>query len=467
MTLYLVLTEAEALHEPRLVFAQKVAQLRWSDAQLTRRVHEEASNSVNPPFEVMGVCADMRAWVASGYRSLSSNTKTAIRKFAALAHSERDQPTIESLLTRYEGASEKALTHKIEVKKSQAERGYRAFDATFKRIYTALGFATHERESFNSPPKGSVRLGGGKTAVGGKYTVWLEPPSDRQDPGCHVSVTLIDATYSSSDVCVSGAHAQSDPNVECDSMSFTTQALLAPATRLVRMRLSNGKQISSRPVIVPARLGGPIALYYQVTRGPTPVPVSLTEIGVHGTKLRTLKLPRAECATGPEFLPPRRTLAHGQIPGGTDFAIVGQRYRIFKHIELELNIEMRPEAPPIEGGGVDEGSVELRSRKGPFEQRLSTGCHPHEYSIVYGALNAAHDTVEARVGTKLYRLHHVKIPRSLHVGPVLAYIALDAVPDKVIVRSPDGKIVQTEDLSTRAKETRETCEGESEEPSPP
>jgi hypothetical protein len=468
MTLYLALTEAEALHEPRLVFAQKVAQLRWSDAQLTRRVHEEASNSVNPPFEVPGVCADMRAWVASGYRSLPPNTKTVIRKFATLARSERDQPPTESLLTRYEGPSEKTLVHKIEVQKRLAERGSQAYNATFKRIYAALGFVTHDHEPFNGPPKGSVRLGGGKTAVGSKYTVWLEPPSDRQDPGCRARVTLIDATSSSYGICISGAHAQSDPNVECDSgSSFTTQALLTPATRLVRMRLSNGKQISSRPVIVPARLGGPIALYYQVTRGPTPLPVSLTEIGVHGKKLRTLKLPRAECATGPEFLPPRRTLAHGQIPGGADFAIVGQRYRIFKHIAFELNIEMHPEALAIEGGGVDEGSVELRSRKGPFQPRLSTGCHPHEYSIVYGVLDAAHDTVEARVGTKLYRLHHVKIPQSLHVGPGLAYIALDGVPDKVIVRSPDGKIVQTEDLSTRAKETRETCEGESEEPSPP
>jgi hypothetical protein len=153
MTLYLAVTEAEVLRPPRLVFAQKVAQLRWSDAQLTRRVHEEASDSVTPPLEVLGVCADMRAWVASGYRSLSSNTKTVIKTFKALARSEGDRPTIESLLKRYEGPSEKALTHKIELKKSQAERGYRAFDATFKRIYAALGFVTHDRESFNSPPR--------------------------------------------------------------------------------------------------------------------------------------------------------------------------------------------------------------------------------------------------------------------------------------------------------------------------
>jgi hypothetical protein len=267
-------------------------------------------------------------------------------------------------------------------------------------------------------------------------------------------------------MCISGAHAQSDPNVECDARSFTTQALLAADTRLVRMRLSNGKRISSPPVIVPARLGGPVALYYQVTHGPTPFPVSLTEIGVHGKKLRTLKLPRAECSSGPEFISPRRALAHGQIPGGADFAIIGQRYRIFKHLEFELTVELTAEALAIEGGEVDEGSVELRSRKGPFEPRLATGCHPHEYSVLYGVLDVAHDTVEAQVGTTLYPLRRVKIPRSLHAGPVLAYLALDAVPDKVIVRSQSGKIVQTEDLATRASEAKETCEGESEEPAP-
>jgi hypothetical protein len=45
---------------------------------------------------------------------------------------------------------------------------------------------------------------------------------------------------------------------------------------------------------------------------------------------------------------------------------------------------------------------------------------------------------------------------------VLAYIALPTAPSEVLVRTPSGKIVAKEDLSGRAREARETCEGEAE-----
>jgi hypothetical protein len=162
MTLYLALRDAEALRPLRLAFAQKVAQLRWSDAKLTRRVHEEASNSANPPFEVPSVCADMRAWVASGYRSLPPKTKTVVEKFATSARSEGGQPTIESLLKRYEGPSEKALARKIDVQKRLAERASQAYDASFKRVYAALGFVTPDRESFEVHPRARCASAGAK-----------------------------------------------------------------------------------------------------------------------------------------------------------------------------------------------------------------------------------------------------------------------------------------------------------------
>jgi hypothetical protein len=470
LIVYLSSAELEIVRPLRLVFAQEVAALRWSEVPVTRRVHADATNSLSALLEVPNVCADMRAWVASGYRSLSPNTNTLVKKLFASIRHEPEQPTIESLLKPYEGPSEKALTHKIKGLLHAAAKLYIEFETPFKRAHAELGFVTHSRkeaERLNGPPKGSVRVGGGKTAVGSKYTVWVEPHSDSHEPGCRVSVTLVDAHYTDSGVCLSGARIQRFPNVECGSGTFTTEALVAPDTRLVRLRLSNGKQISSRPVIVPASLGGPAALYYQVTHGPTPIPESLTEIGAHGKKLRTVKLPHTECDNGPEFLPGSRTLARGRIPHGSSFKIVGERYRFHKQVEFELSIEIQSDALSSGGGEAGESSGQLGPPRGPFEPKLSTGCEPHEYSIVYGVLDAAHDTVEARVGTKLYQLHRVKIPRSLHAGPVLAYIALEAVPDKLIVRSPNGKIVQAEDLATRAKEVKETCEGESEEPGAP
>ena len=58
----------------------------------------------------------------------------------------------------------------------------------------------------------------------------------------------------------------------------------------------------------------------------------------------------------------------------------------------------------------------------------------------------------------------MRIPASLHVHEVLAYIALPALPSEVLVRTPTGKTVLTENLAHRAREAKETCEGEAEGP---
>jgi hypothetical protein len=59
-----------------------------------------------------------------------------------------------------------------------------------------------------------------------------------------------------------------------------------------RLRLSDGRQITSSVAIVPAQLGGPTGFYYQVVRGPSPIPVSLAELDVNGRVLRMVKLNR-------------------------------------------------------------------------------------------------------------------------------------------------------------------------------
>jgi len=95
---------------------------------------------------------------------------------------------------------------------------------------------------------------------------------------------------------------------------------------------------------------------------------------------------------------------------------------------------------------------------------MKTGCQPHEYAILYGVLKAPTDTVLARSSGSLQPLQRVRIPASLHVRGVLAYIALPALPSEVLVRTPTGKTVLTENLANRAREAKETCEGEAEGP---
>jgi len=93
---------------------------------------------------------------------------------------------------------------------------------------------------------------------------------------------------------------------------------------------------------VPARLGGPTGFYYQVVRGPSPIPVSLTELDAHGKPLRVFKLHRFVGCTKHllKFLPGGiRTLVRDRVPQGPTFSIVGEAYRFFGHIHFALQVD--------------------------------------------------------------------------------------------------------------------------------
>jgi hypothetical protein len=45
---------------------------------------------------------------------------------------------------------------------------------------------------------------------------------------------------------------------------------------------------------------------------------------------------------------------------------------------------------------------------------------------------------------------------------VLVYLASESQPEEVVVRSPNGRVLTSENLGKAAREGRETCEGESE-----
>ena len=192
------------------------------------------------------------------------------------------------------------------------------------------------------------------------------------------------------------------------------------ATRTVDLRMSNGTQIVSRPVLVPRRLGGPDAFYYQAVRGPSPIPVSLTERDAQGRALRVLKLRRiVGCSKHPlKYLPGGKdTLVRGHTPQGPAFSIVGERYRLFGRVHIQLKLKT--------GEGLvssDEGEDEEHDRRSkrivlgpvkrttPLDSEISAACHSHEYSILYGLLAQPRDTVLAKIAGKLVPLLRVRIP---------------------------------------------------------
>ncbi len=341
--------------------------------------------------------------------------------------------------------------------------------------------------------KSSTKIGAGRTAAGSKYTVWLKRTKGGSADTCKSSVEvrgasgakpgLIELLASSElGVCFSPRKDRSeDPNVKCSEGLLKIDAEVPSATRTLDLRMSNGAQIVSHPVLVPRRLGGPDAFYYQVVRGPSPIPVSLIERDAQGHTLRVLKLRRiVGCSKHPlKYLSGgRRTLVRGHTPQGPDFSIVGERYRLFGRIHTQLKLRTGEGLVSSgEGGegeeeeGLNEGSrgsfaVPVK-RPTPLDSEISAGCHPHEYSIFFGRLKQPRDTVLAKLAGKLVPLQLVRIPASLHAGGVLVYLVSSGQPEEVVVRAPGGKVVMSENLSQKATEGRETCEGESEGSGPP
>jgi hypothetical protein len=273
--------------------------------------------------------------------------------------------------------------------------------------------------------------------------------------------------------------------VQCNSGLLTVEANLLPATRSVRLLLSNQHTLTSPAVRVPSRLGGPAGIYYQVVRGPSPIPISLTELDAHGNTLTVLKLPPVvECTKNPIKYARGGIvrLIHESLPRGPSFTIRAERFRKLGATYFELKAEVSEQRLFSTGGEI--GSLfgtESESEPGPppgvlghairvggfgeggtFAPHTSGGCEPQPYAIVYGLLKVPRDVVLARVSGKLVPLRKLAIPARLHAGGVLAYGAFSPLPSELLVRSPAGKVIASEDRSGAAKADTETCEGEAE-----
>jgi hypothetical protein len=502
----------EADRQATLAYARAVGPLRWSNSYLTELARIGAATLERqlqsaPP----DVCADMKTWVASGYQTLSTVTKALIREQETV-----DRPLLRVLRERiagpagladpllpYEGSREKALVRETDVLEGDLKSARKGLATVERGLERTLGLAVQMgaqpeiEEPQEGPTKGSVEIGHGATAVGGKYTIWLEPkpgPST-QGPGCRLSMEVFETEAENTletreidgtrvnEVCLSRSHPRAI-RAQCrDRGLLTIEAQTLPSARSVHLNLSDGRQITSRVAIVPTHLGGPAGFYYQVVRGPSPTPGSLTEVDAHGKALRTVKLPRtAECVKQSRKRPPGviRTIASGSLPQGPSFSISGERSRRFSiggerstsisATRFDLSIEVAPEE---EGGDLISGAGGIAligssvggsptPKSSPFALQMTTGCQPHEYTILFGLLRAPADTVLARSPGSLQPFQRVHIPAGLHVRGVLAYIPLAAVPSEVLVRTPTGKTVFTENLAHRAREAKETCEGEAE-----
>lgn len=476
-----VLTHALTLPNQSAVQAI-VAQLRslqWGTPALDAYTHEEASDvEEGARREAPAACADMRYWVGSGYKLLSPASKALIeqsegRLARAFGHAQRQDA--EYLLALFMLPTNQALLDKIATVTRESLKLTGSLTEVEQRLDLALGLPPREKlklpEEITHPHAHAVRIAHGKTAAGTKYAIWVK--SEHDPVGNCWEVEVEDGNESSSGSCGFSFGARPEPSVHCSEGLLTIKSQTLAATRQVVLRLSNGRQITSRPGLVPRRLGAHGGIYYQAVRGPSPIPVELLELGAKGKLLRVVKLPRVvECSKHPlKYLKGgiRSLVRVGRTPRGPNFSIVAERYRYLGHVYFELTLAVGAEAisevgerQEPRGFSFGGGRPSEPLRHGPFEQNVETGCHPYEYAIVYGLLRKSRDKVLVKIAGKLEPLHQVRIPASIHAGGVLVYAALQSAPEAIVVRTPSGKTVQSENMRIQSKETRETCEGEAE-----
>src|SRR6185437_16976874 len=196
-------------------------------------------------------------------------------------------------------------------------------------------------------------------------------------------------------------------------------------------------------------------LYYQVVRGPSPIPRLLTELDASGHVLRITHLPRiVECTKHPvKYLDGGpRTLVTGTVPaGGPRFSIVGKRYRFLGKVYFELEAHVVEQQKRGLGDFLEStseitfGSARLRHVFKPEEE---TGCLPHPYDIVYGWLHDPSKTIVSEGTGTAAPLTVVPLPASLHERGELLYGAFSPPPTKLVLRGPSGRTLFTEPLET-------------------
>lgn len=97
--------------ESMLAFAHTVRALHWSNRKLTRAVHTYATKLEGfPTLAPPDICADVGAWVASGYSTLPASTVSFDAGFYAFDIEAEEVPL--RLLHPYESATEASLLHR-------------------------------------------------------------------------------------------------------------------------------------------------------------------------------------------------------------------------------------------------------------------------------------------------------------------------------------------------------------------
>jgi hypothetical protein len=141
----------------------------------------------------------------------------------------------------------------------------------------------------------------GRTAAGTGYTISAEKGTGRF---CRAAITINesapDGQFGSAG-CFSGFLSE-QISVDCPGNRIAIEAIMPPTAHGIRVRLTDGRLLSSRAVALPARDGGPLSVYFQAVLASVATPVTLTELDARGHRLgrvHNLRAHGGSCVDGP------------------------------------------------------------------------------------------------------------------------------------------------------------------------
>jgi hypothetical protein len=455
-----------------LATASAISALRWSDPAVEQAARKRAETLTEAAPPSPDVCADVRAWAASGFQTLSQASKervAALRARAQAAAGAQSRLTLAELVERLGDSSSRRLLAELDRAGTKLSLALGPIEAAHGEVLKALGVPQNPRfqPPLVSEPSGTV-VGRGRTAVGGKFTAEVS-----RGPGCHERLTISEDGGFTGE-CLSKANPiTARPAVQCLQGLLTVTLVTSGAARRAILELASGRRIESHLIAIPRRRGGPLGFYYQVVKGPSPIPVSLTVLDGSGRVLREVALPaRRNCVEQTfSYLPGGRPHAvlSGALPGGPAYEVDTARYRADGNVHLEVTILTESESPTfIEAAtGVRPQIIGVPigpDRPPTLSLERTTGCEPQEFEILAGVLRAPGDEALAVTSAGLLPLSKLALPAALHAHGVLVYGAFTTGVAKVLVRDPAGRTVFTEPLGASTTELGEECEGEREPP---
>jgi hypothetical protein len=122
-------------HSALARFAHVVGRLRWTNRAFTRLVRsyaaeQAAQSGLQPP----DLCADLKAWVTSGYQTVSASTTQYLHRLNVISGMTvvnfNEGFSIEKIIARklrpYEGRADKAIVRRIERVEAQSQHRFKA-----------------------------------------------------------------------------------------------------------------------------------------------------------------------------------------------------------------------------------------------------------------------------------------------------------------------------------------------------